>query len=316
MEKVKLKSNLLIKLFGRDEISLEEIQDIEDLLLDGQGISFTKEEIENVKSDLVYVFGEIQENQRDIQIANCPEFLKEYIIKNAPTEEIYFEGYEDYFEALKDKEVDVSDEFRKSFGGENEYELYQYVKTSKYLDLKPTITLKDYDAIKKYASITDFKIKIESEQEYQSLLQILDGEKIDVIADKGVVTSLCANGQDVPENMSFVLQIQDMSELSDIELSAISDNINIQSIHIPSVSNGTMESKDCYSIEEYGVLKEKIDNILSQVDNSKPEIDRFMQVYQILGQSIEYEFDDDGEPASRQEAHNLKGRIIRRKMRV
>lgn len=311
MEKFKLQSNLLVKIFGRDEVTLEELQEMDEFILDGQGNSFTKEEIENIKSDLVCVFKQLKESTSEISIANCPDFIKDYIIKNAPTTEIYFEGHED----LRENEIDASDEFKKSCGEiKTEYDLFDYVKTCQNIDLKPVITLKDFDMIQKYANISDFKIKIETEQEYQTLLQIAGDENVEVLTSKNVLQGLFNRENEVPTTLDFHLEIEDMSELSKEELSFISDKVNIKSVFIPAKSNETMQEKDCYSIEEYTMLKDKIDNILSQVDNSKPEVDRFMQIYQILGKTIEYEYDDDGEPASRSEAHNLKGRIVRRKM--
>lgn len=309
MEKINLKSNLLIKLFGKDEVTLEELQEMDEFLLDGQGISFTEEEIENIKSDLVYVFKQLKESTSEISIANCPDFMRDYIIKNAPTPEVYFEGRED----LRKNEIDVSDEFKKSCGEiKTEYDLFDYVKTCKSIDLKPVISLKDANIIQKYADISDFKIKIESEQEYQTLLQIAGDENIEVLTSKNVLQELFTRGQEVPSNLDFHLEIEDMSELTEDELNFISDKVNIKSVYIPAKSNETLQEKDSYSIEEYTMLKDKIDTILSQVDRSKPEIDRFMQIYQILGKTIEYEYDDDGEPASRTEAHNLKGRLVRR----
>lgn len=202
--KINLKSNLLIKLFGKDEVSLEELQEKEEFVLDGQGIAFTEEEIENIKSDLAYVFEELKERVCELSIGNCPDSMRDYVIKNAPTTEIYFEGRDE----LTENEVDVSDEFKKSCGDiETEYDLFDYIKTAQSIDLKPLITLKDIDLIQNYANISDFKIEIENEQEYQALLQI-------------------------------------------------------------------------------------------------------------AGETIEYEYDDDGEPAKRNEAHNLKGRIVRGKMCV
>ena len=311
MEKFKLQSNLLVKIFGRDEVTLEELQEMDEFILDGQGISFTEEEIENIKSDLACVFKQLKESTSEISIANCPDFIRDYIVKNAPTTEIYFEGRED----LRENEIKVSDEFKKSCGEiKTEYDLFDYAKTCQNIDLKPVITLKDFDMIQKYANISDFKIKIETEQEYQTLLQIAGDENVEVLTSKNVLQGLFNRENDVPHNLDFHLEVEDMSELSKEELSFISDKVNIKSVFIPSKSNETMQEKDCYSIEEYTMLKDKIDNILSQVDNSKPEIDRFMQIYQILGKTIEYEYDDDGEPASRSEAHNLKGRIVRRKM--
>ena len=311
MERINLKSNLLIKLFGKDEVSLEEIQERDDFILDGQGISFTEEEIENIKSDLTYVFEELKERVCELYIGNCPDFIRNYVIRNAPTTEIYFEGRDD----LRENEIAVSDEFEESCGGiRTEYDLFDYVKTCQNIELKPVITLKDVDLIQKYANISDFKIKVENEQEYQALLQIAGDENVEVLTSKECLQELFTSGHDVPSNLVFHLEIDNMSQLSEKELTSISDKVNIKSIYIPATSNEAMQEKDSYSIEEYTMLKDKVDTILSQLDSSKPEVDRFMQIYQILGETIEYEYDDDGEPASRTEAHNLKGRIVRGKM--
>lgn len=311
MKKINLKSNLLIKLFGRDEITLKELQEMNEFILDGQGISFTEEEIENIKSDLVYVFKELNESTSKIYIANCPDFMKDYIIKNAPTPKIYFKGRED----LKENWIDVSDELEKYCGKiKTEYELFSFVKDCQTFNSKPVITVKDFDIIQKYANIYDFKIKIKSKQEYQTLLQMVGDENVEVYTSKNILQEIVTRGQEVPSNLNFYIEIENMSELSVEELNFISDKTNIKSVYIPATSTEFIQEKDNYSIEEYTMLKDKVDTILSQVDNSKPEFDRFMQIYRILGESIEYEYDDDGEPTSRAEAYNLKGRIARWKM--
>ncbi len=313
MEKVNLKSNLLIKLFGKNEVSLEELEERDEFILDGEGIDFTEDEIENIKSDLSYVFKELKERICEIYIGNCPDFMRDYVIKNAPTTEIYFEGRLN----LTENEIEISEGFKNSCGDiKTEYELFEYIKTAQNIDVKPVITLKDINLIQKYANISDFKIKIESEEEFQTLLQIAGDENIEIITSKDLIQKLFTSGYEIPSNFDFHLEIDNMSQLSEKELDSISDKVNIKSIYIFSKSNETFQKKDSYSIEEYTMLKDKIDSILSQVDSSKPEIDRFMQIYRILGETIDYEYDDDGEPSSRLEAHNLKGRIVRRKMCV
>ncbi len=317
MKKVNFKSHLLKKSLKRKHITFEELEDMDEFMIDGRGVLFTRKELRNIKNDLEYIFEAIKENASEISIISCPTFLRDYIIKNASTEEIYFAGYEDYFDTLKQQQIDISDEFKKSFADSStvtEYELFQYIKTSQYLDLKPVITLKDFETIQKYANISDFKIKIENEQEYQSLLEIAGNEKVEVLINKNIIHDVSTKQSKIPQNIDFIIEIKDMSELSEAELNSISSKVNIKSIYIPSTSFTPLEKRDCYSIEEYIILKDKVDEILSQIDNSRPEFDKFMQIYQILANLIEYEYDDDGEPSPREEAHNLKGRIIRRKM--
>ena len=170
MEEINLKSNLLIKLFGKSVITFDEMQDVEDLLLDGEGIVFSDEEIANIQSDLEFVFYDIKENMKGISIANCPNSLRDYIINNAPTTDIFFEGYEEFFDDLKNKKIEVSDEVKRHFVDQeaNEYELFQYIKGSQMINLKPLIRIQDYETMKKYAKISDFEVKIESMEEYEA----------------------------------------------------------------------------------------------------------------------------------------------------
>ena len=311
MEEINLKSNLLIKLFGKSAITFDEMQEIEEFLLDGEGIAFSDEEINNIQSDLEYVFNGIKEDLRDISIANCPNSLRDYIIKKAPTENIYFEGYEEFYDKLKENKIEVSDECKKIFGDQeaNEYKLFQYVKTSQLIELKHVITMQDYELIKKYAKLSDFTIKINNMQEYEQLLTVLENEKVDIIITKDMLGIIGDTNNELLSNLNFEIELKDMTELSKENANEIAQRNAVKGVYLLD-ENGERKEKNCYAIDEYILLNEKIEKILSNIDESTPEIERFMKIYQTLANVIEYEFDDDGKPAKRKEAHNLKGGLI------
>lgn len=117
---------------------------------------------------------------------------------------------------------------------------------------------------------------------------------------------------------SISLYISDMSVLSIEDLQKLSNEINISKIYISSEHEeeeefNTMYNRYDYTIEEYIDLKKAIDRILADVDLDAPDIEKFLQIYKKLGNSIVYDFDNDGEPNKRPEAHNLIGGLLQGK---
>lgn len=311
MDKIILKSNLVINLLGKREVTLEELQDIDELLLDGSGINFFATEIENIKQDLKYIFASIKENASDISFVNCPYCIKEYIIKNAPTEDIYFEGYEEFFAKLKENKVTISEEFQKYFTdttGLTEYEVFQYIKTSQLIDLQLVITVKDLELVGKYGDFSDFKVKIESLEEYEQVVNLIGNvSESSFIINKDLIQQLIDEKYNILPTRNISLQVESTTEVTPEQLSYFSENINLSDIR---VSYGLNDIDNFYSIEDFEKIQSKVDEILNQVDKSLPELDRFMKIYEILGKKIRYEYDENGEPSSRREAHNLKGGLL------
>jgi len=311
MDRIILKSNLVINLLGKREVTLEDIQDIDELLLDGSGINFSATEMDNIKHDLQYIFASIKENAGDITFTNCPDSIREYIIKNAPTEDIYFEGYEEFFDELKENHVSISEQFQKYLGDDSdltEYEVFQYVKTSQIIDLKPVITVSDLDLIQKYGNISDFQVKVESLEEYEQVISLLGNEpESSIIVDKNIMQQIIDGKANILPTTNISLQVESMTEVTPEQLSYFCDNLNVANVR---VSYGPNEIDDFYSIEDFEKLQSEVKDILSQVDQSLPELDRFMKIYEIIGKKIQYEHDENGEPSLRKEAHNMKGGLL------
>lgn len=313
MDKIILKSNLISKLLGKREITLEDIVILDELLLDGAGVDFSAEEIENIKDDLQYIFEIMKEESRDISFINCPDQVKEYIIKKAPTTEIYFEGHEKFFDGLKANKVRVSKEFQKYIGDDSElteYETFKYIKFAMELDLEPVINVSDIELFQKYGDLSAFKIKVESLEEYQQLLELIRNEaeaETNIIIDKNLMQQIIDEKIDILPTTNFTLQVEAMTEVTPEQLSYFCENCNVNDVR---VSYGPNKMEDIYCIEDFEKMQLQINGILSQVDQSLPKLDRFMRIYEILGKKIQYEFDDDGEPSSRGEAHNMIGGLL------
>lgn len=311
MDKIILRSNLIIKLLGRREISFQEIQDMDEFLLDGSGINFSATEIENIKHDLQYIFLAMKEKLSEITFTNCPDSIKEYIIKNVPTENIYFEGYEEFFDELKTNNVSVSEQFLKYFENDpnlTEYEVFRSIKIYQFLNLKPVICVSDFDLVQKYANFTDFQVKVENLEEYEQVMSLIGNEyELSIIVSKDLMQQIIDRKTTILPTTNISLQVESIKEVTPEQLNYFCENLNIANIR---VSYGPNELDDFYSVEVFKELQSKVNDILSQVDQSLPELDRFMKIYAILGKRIQYDFDENGEPAFRDEAHNLEGGLL------
>lgn len=309
MDKIKLKSRLVIRLVGNDEITLDELHDVEDFLLNGGGIDFSPEEIENIKHDLEYVFLDMKTYGRSISFVNCPDSIRDYILKHSPVPDVFFEEHV-FFEAQREKKkVSVSDEFKICIGDEDEIteaKVYKYVKTAKLWDIKPSIAIKDIDLVIKYALLSDFRIKVNNKDEYEKLMTTYNEIPKDIIISREFLLQMLNGEVEISKELTVSLWIKFLSELSDELLGIIEKNRLVSSIEITYGLKPTNE----YTINELIEIKETCSELANSVDMSLSELERFMSIYQILGREIEYEFDDDGEPSSRKEAHNLVGGLF------
>ena len=141
-------------------------------------------------------------------------------------------------------------------------------------------------------------IKVSNDKDIKKLQKIVDEFKIDKIK----------------------IFIDDMSILSVQQIMELSKSLNIDRIYIPGAeeidaSNDLEQTNSfnrySYSVEEYINIKTKIDEILKDIEPDLPELNRFLKVYQKLGKTIKYSWDEmTDEPSNRDEAHNLIGPLM------
>lgn len=309
MEKINLRSRLFIKLMGKVEVTLEELQAVEDYFFDGSGIEFSSDEINNIKQDFEYVFKDIKESTKEISFANCSTSIRDYILRYAPTEEIYFEGYEDFYGRLNNANINVSTELQKYIENTSdltEYKMFKYLKTAQAMGLPLVISMEDISFAQKYISFSDVKVKIRDASEYQQMISVMDNVPQAIIIDEDFARQIVSGKVKLLPGMKVVLDINSIVDVNFEHIKYLAENAGLNSVRVLYGVNRTDE----YSLEELKKLKEKIEELLSNISPSLPEIDRFIKVYQILGDKISYAFDNDGEASDRAEAHNLIGGLL------
>lgn len=214
-------------------------------------------------------------------------------------------------EYLKSREISVSENFKRycSEGPVTEYDIIDGARRCEIYGAKVVIGLEDYDLVKKYFKPSNFQVKIENEEDYKRLLELVGNEKTEIIFNKKGFEAITNSGIIAPQNVDFYFEVQNMTEVTQEELRAIAEKIDIKSVHIQE-DGDPVEEKDCYLVEKYCMIKDKIDSILKGLGDSESELDKFMKIYTYLGESISYEFTDDGEPSDRIETCNLEGGLL------
>lgn len=309
MEKIKLKSKLVTKLFGDSEITLEELSNIEAFLLDGARIDFSPKEIDAIKADLEYVFADMKKFGKAISFMNCPASIRDYILKNAPLEDIFFEEHGIFKERREKTKVKVSDEFKICIGDEEEItesKVYEYIKRAKLHDIKPFISIDDIELVIKYALLSDFKIKINNYEEYTRLMTSYRERPQNIIIGKEFLLSILNGEVKISPTIDISVWVKFLGDLSANQLDFLKNNKQIDSIILTYGLKPTNE----YTVDKFIELKAVCEELVSCIDMNLPELERFMIAYQILGREIDYEFDDDGEPSVRKAAHNLEGGLF------
>jgi len=134
------------------------------------------------------------------------------------------------------------------------------------------------------------KIDLRSKREFEEVQSILDKSSV--------------------EHIDF--RITDMSIISLEQIDYLIDKVKTGSITITS-NEGEYDAPEryTYTFEEYRELRKSVNQILAEIDLELPDVDRFIQIYKKLGESINYAWDEiTEEPSQEDEAHNLKGPLI------
>lgn len=182
-----------------------------------------------------------------------------------------------------------------------EYTVSEYIeaKNNKYIEKKP--------------------IRIKSMDDYEKLSRILNNEKADVIIDKSMIKAFLDTDLEYIQNanLNFVLEIEDMSKLSIEDLESYQTKIKLNKIRIKEeMAEDSYEEYDDYSIEDYVELKKQVNYILSFTDESQSDLEKFLIIYKIIGESITYDefMDECGNmnPSVWNDNQNLIRRLIRR----
>ena len=175
-------------------------------------------------------------------------------------------------------------------------------------------TIDEYEEAKKNKTIKNIPVSIRSIEDYEKLLKIVNNENIEIIIDKKLAQELIKENLEISPNFNVTLEIEDMIDLSNEELDELETKIKIDKVNIKSKIE--CREDDSYSIKDYRDLRRQIDYIVSFTDESQSELEKFLTIYKIIGESIVYdEFIDsylNSKPSVWKDNQNLIRRFIRR----
>ncbi len=307
MREIILKSRILKEILGKDKIKNQrEFNDtFPNILLsiDLGSFEFDEQDMINILEDWKLI------NKFDIKILNIknlPENLKKKeliysAIHNVPF--VKFEGEKEYKEYLRlYSKVSISDELKQSMITEIKItdasivDVFEYIyRNNRYIKAEDYKLFSDCEYVKDCP-----KIRISSKKDFENLYNNIALFSIDTLN----------------------LWIEDMSILSVEQIERLSSRINIGTIYIPGEDVSNIEFSNIferpenpdrynYSLEDYIKLRKKVDTILEDIDIDLPDINKFLRIYQKLGENIIYSWDETtDEPSEKDEAHNLIGPLL------
>lgn len=311
MEEIILKSRILKDILGKNKIKnqIEFDDTFPDvvLLIDVGNFEFDEQDMIDLLQDWEII------NRFDLKILdikNLPENLKEKELIYSAIHKVpfvKFEGEKEYKEYLRlHSEVSISDELKERIIRERKLTDISIVDVYEYIyETNTYISAEDYKFFSNCEYIKDSpdspKIRIGSKKDFENLYNNI---------------ALFLN----PIN----LWIEDMSILSVEQIEKLSSKINIGTIYIPDEDVNNIEFSNLllerpennpdrynYSLEDYIKLRTKVDTIIENIDIGLPEINKFLEIYQKLGENIIYSWDETtGEASKKDEAHNLIGPLL------
>ena len=160
-------------------------------------------------------------------------------------------------------------------------------------------------------------IRIGSVEEYKTLINYLKSNKItnEIIIPKIVLQHL--NKENIEVDQKFILEIEDITQLTNEELNDFMKTNEIESIEIKTGKKHNLSdtySYPIYSTEEYIDMNNQVNNIVSYIDESMTDLEKILTVNYILGKSIIYEYDSSLlNAAIWEDNQNMVRWIIRRK---
>ncbi len=281
---MKLKSEFLKQLIGKEEVDNSDFENLHEI--DLGGIELDEEEIINIFDDMEGI------NRQNITLfKNGTDQFKMLIAKRWP-QGCEFEGQDEY---KKDEIEKLGKVIDWRINGGIPHNIFQFFEHKEINILNKDLLniAKIQDALNSLEYDGNLSLILRSRNDTQQLLKNL--EKLN--------------------DSQIDLKIRDMSVISTEDLNSICQNENIKRIGVGFERAGSgfniQAERYYYSPDNYRKIREKIDSIISDVNNDSAQVDKFFNIYKKIIEGITYDFDDDtGEPSERKEAHNLEGGLL------
>ena len=329
MQSLKLKSKTLIDFFGKDTIEIEELDDLNELIILGNGTTIDKQEATLLQDDLSTFFKffptmmEFRLDNIDMSNISIARILKE-----CSASEISFDGSDKYFSQLRNTTINLSDLTIENLGLDakqeiSEFDMFEQLKTAKQFSLSPTIDIEDLETALKYIDIFEIKIKVRTQNDLEKILDLSNNSNILIDVDINDLKSI----PEIPTLFTVDISVSDMSELSLDDIESLEKHCNLGRVSIQQESNGNLiggfgdaisRGAEIYDIDIYKQLKNEINLITNGIDKESPDIEKFLEIYKRLGNKISYDWehkDIDGENGTiylggYPPAHNLVGGLL------
>lgn len=294
---IHFKSKILISILGKDKIERQEelYQTFpNDFIFDASKYNINEQELLSIiddwktlnKDDLIFLY-----------IKNLPEELKQkqilYSIKQRVDDYISFEGQKEYEQKQQfdmDLPVRLKEGMEKYFG-RDKFSFVDVYKYSMDCDKQTIYSIEEFNFWNSIPNLEMLpnKIEVRSKEDLKAYLELLGDNK----------------------NINTIV-IDNMSILTIEQIKLLSQEYNINNVVVAAELGKPEKAPDkyMYTIDEYINMRERIDEILADVDMTAPEIERFLTIYKKIGETIEYAIDEDGEPCDDINCHNLKGGLL------
>lgn len=302
MKSLKLKSKTLIDFFGKDTIEIKELEDLNELIIFGNGTMIDKEEATLLQDDLstfFKIFPTMMEFRLDnIDISNISISR---ILKECSASEISFDGSDKYFSQLRNTTINLSDLTIENLGLDakqeiSEFDMFEQLKTDKQFSLSPTIDTEDLETALKYIDISEIKIKVRTQNDLEKILDLSNNSNILIDIDINDLKSI----PEISTLFTVDISISDMSELNLEDIENLEKYCNLGRVSIHQESNGNLiggffgdaisRGAEIYDIDIYKKLKNEIDLITNGIDEESPDIEKFLDIYIRLGNKISYDW--------------------------
>lgn len=330
MQPLKLKSQTLIRTFGKDTIEAEELEDMYELMVVGDGEKIEMQEAKLLQDDLSAIFQLCPEIMRvGLDNIDMSNISIDKIVKESSASKISFEGSEKYFEQLKSTKVNLSNLTKDYLALDDkkeitEFDLFEQLKTSKQFFLIPTIDVEELEIALKYIDISEIKIKARKQSDIEKIRQLSRGTNISINMDISDLKLI----SEIPNSFQVDISISDMSELSLEDIEKLEGNYPLNNVLIQQESNRLKDLKgnadaisrlnETYDIDTYKQLRKEMDSIIEGIDPRSSDIERFLEVYKRLGAKISYDWENEDRdevdgvyyPGGYPPAHNLVGGLL------
>ncbi len=227
---------------------------------------------------------------------------------------------------VETKEIDISDYTKKTMGLSylpTQYDMYLASKQkhfsdvavdvsdietiSKYTNNMPTISIKDVQDVKKIR-----KLGLDNVQVCLRTGEIQDLVELSQLVDH--VNEL------VEKNMGFNQVIDNVSELSVEQLNVINEKVSPKAFFDSIKVFKYIDNYEQYDINKYIKIKDKIEELIGDIDPNLPDVDKFVAVQNAIIYNIYFDQSAEYENENRQyfkehelSSRNLEGGLLEQK---